>query len=65
MNLKHKLILATAIASAIALSMITFTAKALGLNQEYGDNITDAGFTPDAGKFDRKYSSYHSATDMR
>jgi V/A-type H+-transporting ATPase subunit K len=53
MNIKQKLILTTAIASVIALSLITFTAKALGLNQKYEDlpNITDAGFTPDAGKF--------------
>ncbi|MHA2089630.1 MAG: V-type ATP synthase subunit K [Candidatus Kariarchaeaceae archaeon] len=52
MNLKQKFILTTAIASAVALSMITFTSKALGLSQaDYSENITDAGFTPDAGKF--------------
>ena len=53
MNLKQKFFLTTAIASAIALSLITYTSKALGLSQNYEElpNITDAGFTPDAGKF--------------
>ena len=52
MNIKQKLILTTAIASAFALSMITFTAKALGLSQDYENlNLTDAGFTPAAGRY--------------
>ena len=48
MNLKQKIMLMTTIASAIAISMLTFTANALGLSQE---PTTDGGFSPEAGKF--------------
>ena len=48
MNLKQKIMLMTTIASAIAISMLTFTAQALGLSQ---DTATDGGFSPEAGKF--------------
>ncbi|MCE7736826.1 MAG: hypothetical protein GPJ54_18225, partial [Candidatus Heimdallarchaeota archaeon] len=50
MNLKQKITLSTAIAAAIAISMLTFTAKALGLSQE-GETPVDGGFSPEAGKF--------------
>jgi V/A-type H+-transporting ATPase subunit K len=48
MNLKQKIMITTSIASAIAISMLTFTTKALGLSQE---GTTDGGFSPEAGKF--------------
>lgn len=48
MNLKQKIILTTSIASAIAISMLTFTAQALGLSQE---DAAEGGFSPEAGKF--------------
>ncbi|MHA2248740.1 MAG: V-type ATP synthase subunit K [Candidatus Kariarchaeaceae archaeon] len=51
MKIKQKFILTTAIASAIALSLITLTAKALGLSAEDGTTTTDGGFSPEAGKF--------------
>lgn len=54
MNLKQKIMLMTTIAMAIAISMLTFTAKALGLSQNEtlveGGTI-DGGFSPEAGKF--------------
>ena len=51
MKIKQKFILTTAIASAIALSLITLTAKALGLSQVDDTTPTDGGFSPEAGKF--------------
>lgn len=51
MNLKQKITLSTAIAAAIAISMLTFTAKALGLSAEGDATVTDGGFSPEAGKF--------------
>lgn len=50
MNLKQKITLSTVIAAAIAISMLTFTAKALGLSQN-GETTVDGGFSPEAGKF--------------
>ena len=51
MNFKQKIILTTAIASAIAISMLTLTAKALGLSVEDGTTPSSGGFSPEAGKF--------------
>ncbi|MHA2097259.1 MAG: V-type ATP synthase subunit K [Candidatus Kariarchaeaceae archaeon] len=53
MNLKQKIILTTSIASAIAISMLTFTAKALGLsaNDTLSEGTAEGGFSPEAGKF--------------
>lgn len=53
MNMKQKIFMTTAIASAIAISLLTWTAKALGLSaaEDYPAGVTDAGFTPEAGKF--------------
>ncbi|NHJ31411.1 MAG: V-type ATP synthase subunit K [Asgard group archaeon] len=51
MKIKQKFILTTAIASAIALSLITLTAKALGLSAEGDTTTTDGGFSPEAGKY--------------
>ena len=50
MNLKQKITLSTAIAAAIAISMLTFTAKALGLSDSH-ETTVDGGFSPEAGKF--------------
>ncbi len=50
MNLKQKITISTAIAAAIALSMLTFTAKALGLSVE-DTTVSNGGFSPEAGKF--------------
>lgn len=53
MNVKQKIFISTSIALAMAISFLTWTAKALGLSATdyYPSSITNAGFTPDAGKF--------------
>ncbi len=48
MNIKQKFLFVTSMAAAIAVSLLMMTANALGLNQE---NITDAGFTKEAGQY--------------
>ena len=49
MKLRHKFTITTMLASAIALTMLNFTAKALGHSEEL--ELSQGGITAEAGKF--------------